>query len=43
MVNKGSASLPRVPHAAQLTNKQGGGVEKRALAGTAVANQRAQS
>lgn len=25
MVNKGSASLPRVPHAAQLTNKVGGG------------------
>lgn len=24
MVNKGFASLPRVPHAAQLTNKTGG-------------------
>lgn len=35
MVNKGSASLPRVPHAAQLTNKVVGG----AVAGSAVANQ----
>lgn len=29
MVNKGSASLPRVPHAAQLTNKGGGGHTRR--------------